>query len=382
MALSSGALTTVAKLLSYMGGGSSSSDVLLPGLKVYHDAGTASTAATARVTDTQWIGTITGGANAGTDPFTFSAITDDTMVELVARINALAKGYVATLMGGDSINTTWLVTHPTTDIWGVAKEITLYYVDYDLVERLIEAASDQVETWMDRKFASQDFSETGIYSRSNGIVRLQNPHVTGIDFFSIELEDGLTVKYTGTDPVATVEVRADSVVYRSRASDTATETEEDLTAAANDTITELAAEINLIAGWAATVRNTGPSQYLKLKPAENAANREVTLEAWVPYDDDYILHAEEGLLEIGSAFHGFTSSPAQYRCDYTAGYATVPYDVEQVVIELAAEMFTAAGKDTNLKSEKLGDYAYTLASASERKGQWMERLAMHRKMVI
>ena len=120
-----------------------------------------------------------------------------------------------------------------------------------------------------------------------------------------------------------------------------------------------------------------------LHPTENAANREVTLEAWVPFDNDYILHADEGYLEVPHAFAVFTGGgPARYRCDYTAGVSTIPYDVEQVVIELAAEMFRAANKDASLKSERLGDYAYTLASTSERKGAWMDRLQPHRKMVV
>ena len=369
-----------------MGGGSESSDILLPGLKVYHDAGTASTAATSRVTDTQWVGTITGGANAGSDPITFSAAATNTLVEVVTVVNALAKGYTMTLMGDDTIDSTWLVPKPTTDIWGIGKEITLYYVDYDLVERLIEAASDQVESWLGRKFASQDFSEVGIFSRSNGIVQLQNPHVTGIDFFSLELENGLTVQYTGADPVATVEVRTDTCVLRSRADDTATETEKTFTDATDDTITELAGTLTAVAGWTAAVVNTGPSQYLDVRPAQDATS-ELTLEAWVPFDSEYILHAEEGILEVASAFSAFTGlGPARYRCDYTAGYATVPYDVEQVVIELVDEMYKRAKIDTNLKSEKLGDYSYQLAeeasSSTSRRGGWIDRLTAHRKMVI
>jgi hypothetical protein len=64
----------------------------------------------------------------------------------------------------------------------------------------------------------------------------------------------------------------------------------------------------------------------------------------------------------------------------------VPYDVEQVVIEMASEMFKRARLDTNLKAERLGDYSYQLAetvsgTSSSRSG-WMDRLSAHRKMVI
>jgi len=389
MALSSGALTTVAKVIQYLGDG-------LPGITVYHDAGAASTAATSQVTDTQWIGIVTTGANAGTHTKTFSAATDDTLGELVTTINALAKGYVASLEGDDTINSDWLIPRPTTNIWGIGSKITLYYADYDLVERLIEAASDQIESWLDRKFASQDFSEIGSFNRTTGLIQLRNPNVQAVDFLSVDLHDAMSIYYSGAAKLATVEVRADSLVQRTTTGDpasTATETESDLTDAANDTVAELAGVADAVGGWTASSITNGPSQYLDLKPTiatkgpgKGSSFTEVTLQAWTQYDDDYILHAAEGYIEVATAFHGFTNLPPRFRCDYTAGFDTVPYDVEQVVIELTAEMFKASKIDTNLKSERLGDYAYELADAtsgsSSRRASWVDRLSAHRKMVI
>ena len=186
--------------------------------------------------------------------------------------------------------------------------------------------------------------------------------------------------------MATVEVRGDSLNLRSRSVDTALEEEKAFTDATDDTITELAATITVVADWAGTVVTAGPSQYLDLRPTEDADGKAVTLESWVPFDDQYILHAEEGYIEVGCAFANFTSGVPRYRCDYTAGFGTVPYDVEQVVIELAAEMFKGARLDTNLKSERLGDYAYQLADqvsgTSSRRAGWVDRLTAHKKMVI
>ncbi|GAG40998.1 unnamed protein product, partial [marine sediment metagenome] len=248
----------------------------------------------------------------------------------------------------------------------------------------------------DRQFVSQDYSEIGSFDRVNGLIQLGNPNVQAVDFLSVDLHDAMSIYYSGADKLATVEVRTDSLVQRSTTGDpasAATETESDLTAAANDTITELAGVATAVGGWTASSLQNGPSQYLDLKPAiatkgpgKGSSYTPVTLQAWTSYDDDYILHAAEGYIEVATAFHGFTNLPPRFRCDYTAGFGTVPYDVEQVVIELTAEMFKASKIDTNLKSERLGDYAYQLADvtsgSSSRRAVWVDRLSAHRKVVI
>jgi len=51
--------------------------------------------------------------------------------------------------------------------------------------------------------------------------------------------------------------------------------------------------------------------------------------------------------------------------EYTAGYATVPDDVEQAAIEVASMLYRDRRRDGNLQSESLGDYSYSRASVSE-----------------
>jgi hypothetical protein len=51
--------------------------------------------------------------------------------------------------------------------------------------------------------------------------------------------------------------------------------------------------------------------------------------------------------------------------EYTAGYATVPDDVEQACIEVASMLYRDRRRDGNLVSEGLGDYSYTRATAQE-----------------
>lgn len=52
------------------------------------------------------------------------------------------------------------------------------------------------------------------------------------------------------------------------------------------------------------------------------------------------------------------------KVTYTAGYATVPGDIQLATCLVAQQMLRASQRGGPLGSERLGDYAYTLASAA------------------
>ena len=51
--------------------------------------------------------------------------------------------------------------------------------------------------------------------------------------------------------------------------------------------------------------------------------------------------------------------------EYTAGYATVPDDLQQACIDVSKMLFLDRRRDTGMQSENLGDYSYSRASRSE-----------------
>ncbi len=58
----------------------------------------------------------------------------------------------------------------------------------------------------------------------------------------------------------------------------------------------------------------------------------------------------------------FTESPQLFEVIYTAGYDEVPYDLNLICVkEVVRSISFATIKNTNFKSEKLGDYSYTLS---------------------
>lgn len=55
----------------------------------------------------------------------------------------------------------------------------------------------------------------------------------------------------------------------------------------------------------------------------------------------------------------------EYRATYTRGYEVLPTDVEQAAFDLIRWKVEDLGTDPRLKSERIGDYQYTLADVSE-----------------
>ena len=51
--------------------------------------------------------------------------------------------------------------------------------------------------------------------------------------------------------------------------------------------------------------------------------------------------------------------------EYTGGYTTIPYDVEQACLMLIAHLYFGTRRDPGLQSEKLGDYALAAKSSSD-----------------
>ena len=104
MALTTAQMTDlVAKAKMYLRKSDDDASMLQEGLTVFHDESDSGTAATIGVSGTTLTLVVTGGANAGTYTIDLSATAYDPLTEVVDRINALDKGFVADLIGdGDA----------------------------------------------------------------------------------------------------------------------------------------------------------------------------------------------------------------------------------------------------------------------------------------
>lgn len=99
------------------------------------------------------------------------------------------------------------------------------------------------------------------------------------------------------------------------------------------------------------------------------SNRSAVGDAWEVVDtDDYEFEVgKRGLFHASE----WTRGHRNYRVQYTEGFATWPGDVQQLVLDLISSRWETRGTDKNLKSERIGDYAYTRGELQEMPG-WAE----------
>ena len=114
---------------------------------------------------------------------------------------------------------------------------------------------------------------------------------------------------------------------------------------------------------------TAAGQYaeLKLHTYELAGYQIDQRRGWllraIPYTDPELLHPEDLIWPVGIN---------NFRVQYTAGFATVPEDVQQACAELVTSWFIQRGRDLTLQSEAIhGSYTYTAQAAQ---GQLPDRI--------
>ena len=102
--------------------------------------------------------------------------------------------------------------------------------------------------------------------------------------------------------------------------------------------------------------NSRPAAYLERRGVQDVKDATVTLEAWDNHDGDYTTEYDEGMI----TFHGGVVR-SRMRVDYTAGFSTLPSDIEQGILEVVKAAWDSGAQDSNVEEEKLGDHMYKLA---------------------
>lgn len=83
---------------------------------------------------------------------------------------------------------------------------------------------------------------------------------------------------------------------------------------------------------------------------------------WNTLQSDYIKYIDDGQ-GPGQFYYqmGFAKGIKNYRFSYTAGYTTIPYDLEQACLDLCV-WFYKMRQNMGMQSETLGEYSYTKAN--------------------
>jgi hypothetical protein len=351
------ALTTLDKVKRYMQ--KEDSDLLVDGINVYCDAGDA-TAATVEVTATTLVLIITGGVDAGTSTLTFADADKDTLQELVTAINALS-GWTANLLSAAAAESTDLYITAATGCLGSGNEVTLSVVDnYDL-ERLIDSASGFIEGYLNRALVSRDYDLERHDGDGSKTLFLLNYPITAVKLFSVGTQAAIDVECTKAATFnAYVKIDSTGVTLVADGAETA------LTFAANGTLGDMATAINGTADWTAALSDSDMSGFPSslLLPELNVfcLNDERQLQIPGTPWSNFEIHGDKGIIHCGGVM---TVGEANVIISYTAGFTTVPFEVEQHCNELVKRKWDAASLTTGIKSERLDNYAYTLADSSE-----------------
>ena len=254
-----------------------------------------------------------------------------------------------------------------------------------LLTEIINGVSARIERIAGRSFKARDYYEWA-NARNNDILPLTNYPVISVSRVAYGRADALAVSYSGSGLRATVQVNSDTIKLVTTSSvGVVTTTTIDLTDPSYATTSLVAAAINAVSGWSATVQKNVPSREIHPLPGVNAAAMVARL-SYPDIDDiEYTLDATTGLVAFrwkppfltplnnpnfyyaqpyvreygqpGLMMRGHQGFLVQYR----AGYETIPDDLALLANEIAAEAFNLGKRDTTTRSENLGDYGYTLA---------------------
>lgn len=256
-----------------------------------------------------------------------------------------------------------------TSLSRVKEHMNLSVSTYDSkLNTLLASASRAIEKYCDRKFISESFVEyvNGKDVWRNDYINLRNCPVTAISRVAVRPETILEIKNTtASNQRATVQVTSTGLSLSRVASGTTTTST--LAFSSYTTVTALAnAVIALGSGWTATVNgdsnNYGGWPTSLIKTIQGALNAKdgARILMYVQELYDYRLDETEGTL-WGTFPTGYQSIEVRY----TAGYDTIPDDVQQGCCAIVGTLFDLSNSDGTKLSERIGDYSYTNVTPAE-----------------
>lgn len=238
----------------------------------------------------------------------------------------------------------------------------------------IEAASRAVQTYCGRNFTETRYYEIRDGGESRRMALAHYP-VSIVRFVGIGWDSVLTVSSTiSTDVVATVAVNSDHL-HLYRMASNGQETSETVPFGSHQTSGEIRTHINTLTGFSASLILDVPAVYIRKLAGRSLKNGPAYLEAPTDSLEDYQVDLDSGII-YGQQLPIHRS----VLVDYTAGYATIPYDVENATISVAARLFRDRTRDPGVTSESLGGYSYSRRGSSEIDATEAKMLAPYRRL--
>ena len=288
-------------------------------------------------------------------------------------------------------------TYALSTLAGLKAHLGITVSTYDtILEQYIDHATAKIERWIGRQIKVRNYFE---WYGGNDVrsVRVKQYPINNVVGVYTGLAAALTIASTvssdirltvsiNTDPLGTVSngTLAPGVTL-TRTTTAGTTTIDTLTFTAYPTTTLLAAAINGITGYSATV--TTAMRCAQLHPRAGGDIKMATVMlTGVNVSSEFVYDSYLGIVTIRQDAFPMASHNARYPSalqstliEYSAGYTAVPDDIHQACLVIAGTMYLSRKSDTSLQSESLGDYSYSMASADSSRammedmlGSWKE----------
>jgi len=226
-----------------------------------------------------------------------------------------------------------------------------------LLNRIGAEACRRVETYCGRTFASATYNEwlDGTGTRS---LLLRNYPVTEVRRVCTGRATGALVKNTGSAQWASIEVTSTQCnLFEQGQSDV------NLTLSTYSTLSALVTAINNQSNWEASAISgyeSIPTSEIAPMPATDALGVNAAL---VVPAQEVTARLEKDRGELWRA-GGWPAGRQNVFVSYTAGYSTIPPEIVQAVLELAALRYYRKAVDITVSSKRLGDYAVARQSGA------------------
>jgi len=231
---------------------------------------------------------------------------------------------------------------------------------YDtLIGQLITRAQSAIEGYCNRVFDSASYREYYDGEGTSELILTQYP-VTAINLLSTGRTAALSIMNTSSDAynafITVTETTLQLVVQGGTNADNSS-----LTLATYTTMPLLVAAITALAkGW--TVQQYtelsywAASELLPTGKGKHCLNDYADLELPDEPEVDFSVDAAAGILKLWGIF---PTGHQNITVRYTAGYSTIPNDLEQICIDLTKLYYDNASINSAVQSESIGDYSYT-----------------------
>lgn len=232
------------------------------------------------------------------------------------------------------------------------------------VDTMIRAASQGVEKYCQRSFSAQLYDELYNGTAASRLLLRHFP-ITSIERIACSPTTVLAITNTSsTNQRAAVKVTRDGLdLTRVASGVTALNS---LAFSTYVTITSLNAAINVLGnGWASTIQssdynNLAAVDLRAIQGAMNAKDKQAELRIHIDEISNYEIDDSKGILTKGfGVSEGTDAQPAwhgginYWRIIYTAGFETIPEDVQEACAQWTAALFWATKRDPGLAHEAI-----------------------------